>query len=294
MSGTSALSAPAAAREAAGSAGASAGSALPARAPESTSQVPAATLLEWARRLYTQREFGAAAALCMQARQEASAAKEAAYCLALVAERQGEPAQALARWLEVLREAPADAAALRSVLRLAQDSPEVFQAWERQAAWRQPKDALPLLLTLSRSALPEAASRLAEAQKLAQDSGEFRTLLLVAMQHESDGRLDQARSGYRSLLTLLGGQRSSLAGAVRERLARLERVPTAPADPAEATVADAKDSRRDPAKAQERPAATAAPAASAAASAAVSPALPGLATQSAAARGPAPSFGDPR
>lgn len=157
---------------------------------------------------------------------------EARHCLGLVEESSGQPALALTHYLAALAERPDHAAALASMARLAQSRPELVQRWDAQARWQQPADALPLLLTLARSALPDAAQLLLRAQALAQASGRMRSLAEIAISYEHAGEHEAARQAYQQIVRMPADQDPSLVRSIRHRLEHLNQRHPLPAEPA--------------------------------------------------------------
>lgn len=202
-------------------------------------------VLVQARGLFHQGDMDGAERLCATVPPEAPQYREALYCRALAAEARGDHPGAMRTYLTILVDHPADGGALTSLARLAANAPASLRDWEKSARWRQAEDALPTLLTLARSPLPQAPEYLARAQKLAADKGDVRAQLLIAMTYEGNGQPELARKAYQDLLGQLGNERGSLSDSVRERLDRLPPPPAPPpaargGKPATKDSADAK------------------------------------------------------
>jgi tetratricopeptide (TPR) repeat protein len=185
--------------------------------------------MQSARQRFANGDYVGAARLCESAKNTPGWQQEAALCLGMAAESTGMPHDALGHYLQLLVAEPTHGPALRSMTRLAQYHPKVFHDWEKnqpsERQWREAAHALPLLLTLSRSRLPQAAHYLGNARTLARAQRDVQTLWVVALRYENTGQLAVARQLYEELLLALPQRAPGLVSAmqplVRERLQRL-------------------------------------------------------------------------
>lgn len=198
-------------------------------------QAPEQTMQD-ARQRFASGDYAGAGRLCESLRTAPAWQLEAHLCLGMVAESGGNPAVALGHYLEVLVAEPGHGPALRSLTRMAQFSPQVFDAWDKDLKWRDPAHALPVLLTLSRARLPRAADYLAQARTLAVTKGDAQALWVIATQYESAGQWSVARQLYEQLLDQMPQRQLQLSASmgplIRERLQRLPATTVASAAPA--------------------------------------------------------------